>query len=248
MRMSSLTEVARASVAANPNSVHRIDLGAIEAQIHGEWDIIKDKPEYHLWKDHYNSELERRKTSKRKPPDAKTPCSSNAGSTANNGELVVDRNDSWKGLWNSSDSRRHVLDPTLMSQETTIFNGFPREHKNRLIRDDPELEVRNIAALKDLDRPVERRLRRDLQGCGAMHKNVCRIHNCNAEQTRRLDEITKLFSNYIDFIGKERAQSCNEIIALVGSSGDHDDSLLIYTFFLADVRYNPKVQIYIPCT
>ena len=108
--------------------------------------------------------------------------------------------------------------------------------------------MRNIAALKDLDRLAECRLRRDLQGCGAMHKNVCRIHNCNAEQTRRLDETTKLFSNYTDCIGKERAQSCNEIIALVGSTGEHDDSLLIYTFFLADVRYNPKVQIFIPCT
>ena len=44
LRMSTLTELERASVAANPDSVYRVDLASIEAKIQAEWDIIKTKP------------------------------------------------------------------------------------------------------------------------------------------------------------------------------------------------------------
>jgi hypothetical protein len=110
-----------------------------------------------------------------------------------------------------------------------------------VVHHDEDLEVREVA---DRDGEAPRMDRSRLLGCGFNAKNVCRRHALSCEEVQALDDVTRRLYQYVDSLGKECAQSCNNLILLTYTNAGGFQRYLWR--LLVDAWFNPKVQIYSP--
>ena len=239
-RIAVLCDLARNSSSDDgATEVKACDLAAFETQIRAEWIRISQNPdqtEYNGWLALHQSKVKRRRTGDLHPPIAQ----SSDGNVE--GELRAAPKP-WTGCFHASSKREHVLDPAEVARTTAQFRELSKEERTNLLVNDSDLRV--SAPVPERNAQPRSICRRNLQGCAAEWRNVCRLHLLSRVEAYELDQITLLMQKYARAIGKERFCSRNEIICFRGHHPDGKTKF--YKFFLLqDLRMNPEVQFFVP--
>jgi len=226
VRMAVLSELERNRLRApGLEGDKTVDTGALEVRIAEEWDAIRIDPTlYGEWRDMF-----RAKRMKAAQQD-----------TTEGAEVPTEP---FSGLWGSSAVPHHVLDPSAVANAGQALRSLGKQAHDNLISRDDNLEVR--APVPDRGSMASGVSLAELQGCAALHRNICLKHCLSRVQGRRMTQLTSRLTSFVDSLGKEQAQSANTIFVHVGEGGE-DEPNLYQWWLLVDARYNPKVQVCSP--
>ena len=232
MRMASLADVHRMKQEKSATPVS-LDTVAAEIQVREEWGELCNGDD-----EAYNSflELSRAKRARRRLAPLQDGLHE---SQADGGKLVP-----YYPLWGASDTRHSVLRADVLRHAYEQLRGKSQKEKAVLRCSDPDLEVDSIA--EDLflqcDAASEA-MRRELEGCCAGAKNVCREHMVSPVNCMRIDSLTGILTQFVESLGKENAHACNTVFLWRGLANNKAVAPIYFWRLLVDCRWSPKMQI-----
>lgn len=177
--------------------------------------------------------------------------------------------DNFKGLWASSSLALHMLDPASVASyiETAGVgdNGDASKWRERIWQDSNLVVPAEVA--KRFVEPTDGTSWRAVFGCGALKRNICRLHTDELASTMDyMDELRSRINYYIDNAskdivdrgevllwchrsvagggGREASASSSPSLAVVAPEPEACGDMIV---IIAGVRRSPKMQFILRC-
>ena len=145
-------------------------------------------------------------------------------------------------MWNASEDVHLALDPGLVGEAVQYFQSLDPAERYATINANPSLEIHN---LEDTWTSRKHVLTKDLLfGCHPLSLEACRAHGNGGCALGEIDQILRLLTDYTDHIGKDRAQSCETLIAMACETSPGAPQQ-IYLQLMVDTHYKPKHQFFV---